>query len=255
MAFHTVAVDFMPADVIGAGMRRVAGMLAAGALVVGRRRLPAPARDTHSVPPPTTAGKISTLPPLTYCLDAAAAALRQLSAARHVGKIVVTEGRLTASSTEGTAPARRGTPDGELAGSGLWAVSGGLGALGALSSRWLAASGVRHILLLGRSGLAEAPASKALTQPADDPAAIVAGATASGLWAAQVTLHKCDVAAAADPAGVLGGAAAESLALAGVLHAGGVLRDATLPNQTLPGEGVQAAAAAGLCTLFWQEGS
>lgn len=100
------------------------------------------------------------------------------------------------------------------ASTGRWVISGGTGALGALSGSWLAGAGARRVQLLGRTGRAS-----------------TASLAAGGSEPAVVTLLMCDAAAAADAAAVLGGA----VPLAGVLHAGGVLADATLPNQTLPG--------------------
>lgn len=209
---HAVAVDFMPPETIGAAMWRIAAMLAKGT--------------------------ISPLPPLTYSLGSAAGALRQLSAARHVGKIVV------ADSSSGSRP--RGS-------SGLWVISGGLGALGALSARWLAGSGLRNLLLLGRSGLAESLTGAASgTAPSPvDTAGTLFDATAGGRWAAAVTLSKCDAASQTDVAAVVCGvAAARGMPMAGILHAGGLLRDATLQNQSLAGlRAVFAPKAAGSTNL------
>ncbi len=100
------------------------------------------------------------------------------------------------------------------ASTGRWVISGGTGALGALSASWLTAAGARRVQLLGRTGRASS-----------------ASLAAEGSEPAVVTLLMCDAAAAADAGAVLGGAAP----LAGVLHAGGVLADATLPIQTLSG--------------------
>lgn len=86
-------------------------------------------------------GKLKPLPPLTHPLSSAAAALRQLSAARHVGKVVVQNP--AGSNAGGLA---------HMARKGRWVVTGGLGALGSLSGRWLAQRGMAHICLLGRTG-------------------------------------------------------------------------------------------------------
>lgn len=100
------------------------------------------------------------------------------------------------------------------AGAGRWLISGGTGALGALSASWVTAAGTRHVQLLGRTGRSSA-----------------ASLAAEGSEPAAVTLQMCDAATASDAAAVLGCASP----LAGVLHAGGLLSDATLPNQTLAG--------------------
>ena len=114
-----------------------------------------------------------------------------------------------------------------------WVISGGTGALGAMSACWLVASGVKHIALLGRTGLA----GTAATASKVDPASVLAAATDAGSWASAVALLKCDAAVAADLDKILQTASSSQLRLplAGVLHAGGVLADATLPNQSLAG--------------------
>ena len=182
------------------------------------------------------------MPPLTYSLSSTAAALRQLAAARHVGKVVVTESQL--ASTIGSAPGgSSGHGKGAPISSGMWILSGGLGALGALSARWLVGSGARHIALLGRSGLAEPGPSKAAAPSA--PSHIITAATAGGQWAAAVAIYKCDAASTADASGVLAHAAQDAMCVAGVLHAGGVLCDATLAKQTLSGAHCLSAPQAG----------
>ena len=70
-------------------------------------------------------------------------------------------------------------------------MSGGMGALGTLAGRWLVSQSVRHITLLGRSGRMEGSAGP------------LEGLLGPG-WAAEVTLQKCDMAAAEDAAAVLG---------------------------------------------------
>lgn len=151
-----------------------------------------------------------------------------MAAARHVGKVVA------ADSSGGSSTVA----------SGRWVISGGTGALGAMAAKWLVAAGARHVSLLGRTGLGD------MTQAASDadPANVLAAATAGGAWTAAVTLVKCDAAAVADAAAMLETSTAgpRLMPLAGVLHAGGVLQDATLQNQTLAGlRAVFAPKAAG----------
>ena len=111
MRYDCVAVDFLPPAVLGASLQRLSALLAAG--------------------------RLAPLPRVTFSFDAAAAALRQLAQAQHVGKVVV---RLP--------PAAGPT----VATSGSWAITGGLGALGSLAAGWLASHGHRYLVLLGRSG-------------------------------------------------------------------------------------------------------
>lgn len=261
MRFHTVAVDFLPPPVIGEGMARIAAWLAKGATHAGlcfqlvvssaagdarsaasRTHSITAASRTHSIQlisrlfTRLCAGDIATLPPLAYPLGSAAAALRQLAAARHVGKVVVAD---SSSNSSGS--------------NGRWAISGGTGALGALSAQWLAAGGAKHITLLGRTGVAERAAAATAAVASSQPSSLMAAATSANGWAAAVTLLKCDAAADADTAAVLdaaAGSARQRLPLAGVLHAGGVLHDATLQNQTLAGlRAVFAPKASGTSRL------
>ena len=70
------------------------------------------------------AGLISPLPPQVYPLGDAVNAMRQLAAAKHIGKVVLQAPAdlPLAGSTAGSSPPR-----------GRWVVSGGMGALGALA--------------------------------------------------------------------------------------------------------------------------
>ena len=74
-------------------------------------------------------GLIKPLPAVVFPLQEAADALRQLSAAKHIGKVVV------------RVPRQLPTP--EQAPTGSWIISGGLGALGSLSVQWLASQGAQ----------------------------------------------------------------------------------------------------------------
>ncbi len=84
-------------------------------------------------------------------------------------------------------------------------------------SQWLIHSRQRNLLLAGRSSAFTPEASSALLAPHQTAA---------------VTLCKADAGFAADVAALLAGAVP---AVAGVMHAGGVLADATVANQTLAG--------------------
>lgn len=90
--------------------------------------------------------QVRPLPALVYDFSEIGTALRQFSAAKHVGKVVVR------GPVSGAAAA--GQPRAETAeeSSAAWVVTGGLGALGSLAAEWLVGQGVRNIYLLGRSG-------------------------------------------------------------------------------------------------------
>ena len=81
--------------------------------------------------------QVSPLQRLSYDFADAAAAFRHFARAQHVGKIVV---RVPEPAEAAQASC------------GTWVVSGGLGALGALTADCMVGQGQRHLVLLGRSG-------------------------------------------------------------------------------------------------------
>jgi len=107
--FHTVAVDFMPPAVVGTGLATISQLF--------------------------SAGEIKPLPALMHSLADASAAMRQLSAARHVGKVVA-----------------RATPELRVPSTVSWVITGGTGALGAASAHHLCSLGAKSCVLLGRTG-------------------------------------------------------------------------------------------------------
>ena len=87
--------------------------------------------------------QVKPLPAVVYKFSAIHEALRQFSAAKHVGKIVV---ELPGTAEQGSAT------DPSSNNKGAWIVTGGLGALGVLTAKWLAGQGKKTLHLLGRSG-------------------------------------------------------------------------------------------------------
>jgi NADPH:quinone reductase-like Zn-dependent oxidoreductase len=184
VSFSLVAVDFLPASVLHSSMSRLSAQLAAGAV----QPLPGAVHDISSV----------------------AAALRQMSQARHVGKVVV--------STAATA-----VPQLQVSPNGAVLIVGGTGTLGTLMVGWLAQQGVRSIIILSRSGRA----GEGLLQ--------LLGDADSAVRQPVVSVLACDAACRADGAAFVQHLMAAQQPLLGVMHAGGVLADATLNKQTLSG--------------------
>jgi myxalamid-type polyketide synthase MxaB len=81
-------------------------------------------------------GEYRALPTTVYPAAAAPDAFRLMQRAKHVGKVVV--------SHPGRALSARLRPD------GVYVVTGGFGALGLATARWLAARGARQLVLVGR---------------------------------------------------------------------------------------------------------
>lgn len=82
-------------------------------------------------------GLLRPLPHVTHSMKNAVAAFRQMSQARHIGKIVVQ----TEVATGLEQPCR-----------GAVIVTGGTGMIGSLVAGWLTEQGVQHVKLLGRTG-------------------------------------------------------------------------------------------------------
>ena len=109
---------------------------------------------------------------------------------------------------------------GEAAACGAVVITGGLGGLGMLTAAWMQQQSQQpgqHLVLLGRSGRSSSA----------DAAAAAVTSSASCL----VSMTRCDVAAAEEAAAAVA-AASRHHSLQAVLHAGGVLADALLLNQT-----------------------
>jgi NADPH:quinone reductase-like Zn-dependent oxidoreductase/acyl carrier protein len=186
VSYSLLAVDFLPGSVVQSALQRVAAGVAAG--------------------------RLAPLPTVSYSLVAAAAALRQMSQARHVGKVVVSR-RLSSQ------PCHR---------LGRVVVTGGLGALGSLVAEWLCGHGVSQLQLLGRVG--KLRGSSSLEQ-----------LLSSSSGSSQVIISQCDAGSSEDLAAALYSTSG-SLPVELIIHAGGVLADATLQQQHL--HGVQSVVGA-----------
>ncbi|BAI76223.1 polyketide synthase (plasmid) [Azospirillum sp. B510] len=100
---------------------------------------------------------------------------------------------------------------------GCWLITGGLGALGVETARWLIQSrGVRDLVLASRRG-------------ADDPAAKPVIEMLEGLGA-RVTVAKADIGRRKDVQRLLQKLGRGSVPLRGIVHSAGVLDDATIPQ-------------------------
>jgi acyl transferase domain-containing protein/NADPH:quinone reductase-like Zn-dependent oxidoreductase len=144
-------------------------------------------------------GALTPLPVTSKPVGQARQAFRLLQEARHIGKIAL------------TLP-RRLDPEGTVL------VTGGTGALGVLVARHLVARhGIRHLLLVSRSGPAAAGAAELRAE-------------LTGLGA-DVTIAACDAADREALAGLLDGIP-QAHPLTAVMHTAGALDDATIDNLT-----------------------
>ena len=146
-------------------------------------------------------GVLRPLPVTTFDVRRARTALRYLSQARHIGKVVM---RMPGAWAAGTV-----------------LITGGTGMAGSTLARHLVAQhGVRSLVLLSRRG-----------PDAPEAAELVAELEAAG---AQVRLVACDAADRAALAGVIAEIQAQrpEKKLSGVIHAAGVLDDAVVTSLT-----------------------
>jgi len=144
------------------------------------------------------------LPPLpvtTYPLKGAAAAFRDMAHSAHPGKLVL----VVRPTVAGTVP-----------GTGTVLVTGGLGALGRETARWLVHSGVRSIVLTGRH------------EPGPEGRSFVEELCAGGADAKYVVADAAD----RDAMRAVFDMVERSMApLRGIVHAAGVVHDGALENQ------------------------
>jgi acyl transferase domain-containing protein/NADPH:quinone reductase-like Zn-dependent oxidoreductase/acyl carrier protein len=143
-------------------------------------------------------GALRPLPVTAWDIRRTGEAVRYLSQARHVGKVIL---------TFPTGP----DPDGTVL------ITGGTGGLGGLLARHLAAGGARHLLLTSRRGLDAEGAAELEKELAD--------------LGADVTIAACDAADRDALAGLLGTIPKEH-PLTSVIHAAGVIGDGTIDSLT-----------------------
>ena len=150
------------------------------------------------------AGTLQPLPVKVFELDAATEAMRYMAQARHIGKIVLRVAG--AEDPSGAFVSDRGT---------YW-VTGGFGALGLETARWLVGNGARNLVLTGRN-LPGARVRESLQGLEEQGARI-----------------RCFAADAADRDAmirVVESVRLEGPPLRGVIHAAGALHDAVLLHQ------------------------
>ncbi len=146
-------------------------------------------------------GQLQPLPATVWPMTEAAAAMRFMRAAKHIGKIVLR-----------VPPLARGPLDPERS----YLITGGLGGIGLEVAQWLAGHGARHIVLNGR----RAPGTAARKVIQDLEAQGVA-----------VRVIQADVGEAEQVSGMLTEIATGGPPLAGLFHSVGVLSDSAISNQ------------------------
>ncbi|MFD0313329.1 SDR family NAD(P)-dependent oxidoreductase [Streptomyces flavalbus] len=158
----------------------------------------------HEVSQGFARGEFSALPVTVHPYAAASEAFTAMARARHTGKLVLCpDPRETVTTGPERAPVRPGA---------TYLITGGLGALGLETARYLTEQGARHLVLVGRSA------------PSPDAERAVAALRAT----AEVSTVRADLSRYDAVADVLARIDAEMPPLAGVVHAAGVLDDGLL---------------------------
>ncbi|NUP26539.1 MAG: SDR family NAD(P)-dependent oxidoreductase, partial [Nocardia sp.] len=152
-------------------------------------------------------GELRPLPYRVFRPAQTEAAFRQLAAARHVGKVVLAMDERQVAVVRPPNPPSFG---------GTWLVTGGLGGFGLAMAEALVESGVRSLVLLGRSGIS-----------GGEQAARVDSLRERGV---RVTVEAADVSSRAELAAVLDRIVDPVPPLRGVLHCAMVLDDALLAD-------------------------
>ena len=147
-------------------------------------------------------GSLRPLPHREFDMSDAAGAFRYMAQARHIGKVVV-----TADSRARSARIRADS---------TYLVTGGLGALGLETARWLVERGARHLALIGRSA------------PTGGAVAALRELTDRGV---RVVAISADVSEAGDVSRALAQIDGSMPPLRGIIHAAGVVDDGTLLDQ------------------------
>jgi acyl transferase domain-containing protein len=168
------------------------------------------------------AGDLQPIPFEVFPIDKAVDAFRHMAAARHIGRIVVTQ-------QDDTLFVRADA---------TYLVTGGLRGLGLAVAEWLAAQGARHLALLGRGS------------PSSEAQATVEALREAGV---QVAVFQADVSRVEHLSAVLDAIRAEMLPLRGVVHCAAVYEDGVLLQQEWPRfESVYAPKVAGSWHLHQQ---
>jgi NAD(P)-dependent dehydrogenase (short-subunit alcohol dehydrogenase family)/acyl carrier protein len=151
------------------------------------------------------AGDFTALPVTSFPYAEAEAAFAYMAQARHTGKIV-----LRPDGTEAVAAAPAGPA---IRGDATYLITGGLGALGLETARYLAGQGARHLVLAGRR------------PPSETASRAIAELTEAGV---AVGVRAADVSRAADVTALIADIGVSMPPLAGVVHAAGILDDGFL---------------------------
>jgi acyl transferase domain-containing protein/NADPH:quinone reductase-like Zn-dependent oxidoreductase/acyl carrier protein len=156
------------------------------------------------------AGEYQPLPTTTYGCSEIGDAFSAVARSDHAGRVAI--------ELDGSAPVRPQRPSFVVHPDATYLVTGGYGAFGIATARWLASQGARHLVLVSRSG--------ATTRAARDHAAALVEA------GVEIVDARADVADRAAVASLVSRVLTTMPRLRGVFHAAGVLGDLPLAEIT-----------------------
>ncbi len=154
--------------------------------------------------------KYQPLPRTVFPAGDVVGAFRYMQQRKNIGKVVVAMARNAAEVATGDETGPVANEGSLVRVNGSYLITGGLGALGLQTARWLACQGARHLLLAGRSA------------PGMAAEQVIAELAAIGV---QVSLLQADVADLAQLQPALQSALESLPPLHGVVHAAGLLDD------------------------------
>ena len=180
--YQFVAVDFLPKPVIQASLLGISKSLSQGCL--------------------------QPLPQILHPASDAQSAFRQMSQARHIGKIVIQTAQQAQQASSGHS---------------MTLITGGLGTLGSLVAGWMSSQLTGSLCLLGRSGHfpSSSPAIVKLVQSESSSEVVIAKTDTSSQDETHSLLRE------------LSAGQKSARQLQGLVHSGGALADATLTKQSL----------------------
>ncbi len=159
------------------------------------------------------AGRLRPLPLQKFPMSHAQEAFRQMSQARHIGKIVLSR------ESDHVVPLRTPLETAmQFKAEASYLITGGLSGFGLAVAEWMLRSGARHLVLVSRTGASSELAQQALTR-----------LRALG---GEVVALAADVASAPDVERVFATIAAQLPPLRGIVHSAMVMEDSTLLLQS-----------------------
>jgi NAD(P)-dependent dehydrogenase (short-subunit alcohol dehydrogenase family)/acyl carrier protein len=153
------------------------------------------------------AGDLRPLPLQVFPISEAASAFRYMAQAKHIGKIVIS----MEEEEVWVVPAEKPVT---FDATGTYLITGGLGGLGLEVAQWLVQHGARHLVLMGRSGVASTTAAEAVDSMRQ-----------AGV---EVLIGQADVSQEAQVAAILSEVQHFMPPLKGIIHAAAVLDDGIL---------------------------